>query len=81
MASFADVLAREVDRPVRDLTGLDGKYDIRLEFTERMAVGLPSQSAPELFTALTEQLGLKLESARGPVEVLVIDSVERPTPD
>ena len=82
MASFAHTLELDVARPVIDRTGLKGTYDIRLEFAETKPVfSSADPQTPELFTALIEQLGLKLESARGPVEVLVIDSVERPTPD
>jgi uncharacterized protein (TIGR03435 family) len=80
MARFADVLASEVDRPVIDMTGLEGTYDIRLEFApqSKSAFGSPNpQDTPELFTALTEQLGLKLESRKGPVVLLVVDSASR----
>jgi uncharacterized protein (TIGR03435 family) len=69
-----------VDRPVIDQTGLEGMFGFTLMFS-------PFNTAPHLsdypsiFTALREQLGLKLESARGPVELLVIDSVEQPTPN
>jgi len=81
MANFARTLESDVDRPVIDMTGLEGTYDIRLEFASAppiaFAPGSPDPQAPELFTALTEQLGLKLESARGPVPVLVVDSVSR----
>ena len=84
MAKFAQALEPDVDRPVIDRTALVGTYDIRLVFAPRSSSGFGStnpQDTPELFTALTEQLGLKLEPGRGPVEVLVIDSVERPAPD
>jgi uncharacterized protein (TIGR03435 family) len=78
MASFAQTLELDVDRPVIDMTGLKGTYDIRLEFAEtRPVFGSPDPQAPELFTALTEQLGLTLESRRGPVVVLVVDSALR----
>jgi uncharacterized protein (TIGR03435 family) len=80
MASFASTLEPDVDRPVIDMTGLKGTYDIRLEFAETRSgplVGSPDPQAPELFTALTEQLGLRLESRRGPVAVLVVDSALR----
>src|SRR5688572_16992313 len=84
MADFAETLGSDVDRPVIDMTGLEGAYDIRLEFAETRptlpaALGpvAPDPQAPELFTALTEQLGLRLESRRGPVEVLVVDSALR----
>ena len=78
MASFARTLEGDVDRPVIDMTGLNGTYDIRLEFAETTsAFGPPDPQAPELFTALTEQLGLRLESRRGPVAVLVVDSALR----
>jgi uncharacterized protein (TIGR03435 family) len=80
MASFASTLESDVDRPVIDMTGLEGTYDIRLEFAETRSgplVGAPDPQAPELFTALTEQLGLRLESRRGPVVVLVVDSALR----
>jgi uncharacterized protein (TIGR03435 family) len=81
MAAFARTLELDVDRPVIDMTGLDGTYDIRLEFASAspiaLAPGAPDPQAPELFTALTEQLGLRLESRRGPVDVLVVDSALR----
>jgi uncharacterized protein (TIGR03435 family) len=74
-----------VDRAIIDRTGLDGQFDFVLEF----AIPVPSaESQPtadisglSLGTALREQLGLKLESTRAPVEILVIDRVERPIPD
>ena len=66
-----------VDRKVVDRTGLEGEFDVRLNWpwntSPRTSDGLT------LFTALREQLGLKLESTRGPVDVLVIDSVQKPT--
>ena len=81
---LASWLAQYVGRPVVDDTRLNGHFDIDLSFTPP---GVPSPNATSvddtamLFTALEEQLGLKLEAARGTVDVLVIDSVERPTPD
>jgi len=76
-------------RPVVDRSGLDGEFDIDLNFTpEFETVGPvtpgggpppPNPEGPSLFTALQEQLGLKLESQRAPVDVLVIDRLERPS--
>ncbi|HLG58848.1 MAG TPA: TIGR03435 family protein [Vicinamibacterales bacterium] len=79
-----------LDRPVVDRTGLPGRYDFMLRWTpdETQFAGLdvrvpaPSNSVdapPALFTAFQEQLGLKLESTRAPVEVLVIDRIDRPS--
>jgi uncharacterized protein (TIGR03435 family) len=92
LAQLTQMLSQFTQRIVIDRTGLDGGFDIDLTFTpERMPQGPPPPGAPplpsidpngpSLFTALQEQLGLKLESERAPVEVLVIDHVERPTPD
>ena len=83
---FAQYLAPYVNRVVVDRTGLDGRYDIVLKWSPEPSAGAgaPSPAAqdrPGLITALQEQLGLKLESTRAPLEVLVVDSVERPTPD
>ena len=73
-------LSRSVLRPVIDRTGLRGGYTWTLEWAPDDS---PDANAdlPSLMTALVEQLGLKLESARGSVEVIVIDHVEQPTPD
>ena len=65
-------------RPVVDRTGLTGRFDFTLNWAPE---GSTDTEAPSIFTAVQEQLGLKLEPARGPVDVLVIDSVERPMPD
>ena len=75
----------DLGRNVQDHTALGGNFDLELTWTP--ASGGQEQSnrsqsvAPSLFTALEEQLGLKLEPTRGPADVLVIDSVERPTPN
>jgi uncharacterized protein (TIGR03435 family) len=91
LAMLTQLLSQFTQRIVIDRTGLEGNFDIDLTFTpERMPQGAPPPGAPpltidpngpSLFTAVQEQLGLKLESERAPVEVLVIDHVERPTPD
>ena len=88
MAEFASLLQRSpLDRPVADRTGLPGRYDFDLEFApdESLWGGLlprPENSdKPGLIRAMQEQLGLNLESARGLVDSIVIDHVERPTPD
>jgi uncharacterized protein (TIGR03435 family) len=69
-----------VDRPVLDQTGLTGKYDFQLNLTAgpagNPATGLGGES---VFTAMEEQLGLKLESRKAPIGILVIDHVERPS--
>jgi len=78
MANLAHMLESDADRPVIDMTGLEGTYDIRLEFADtKSTFGSQDPQAPELFTALTEQLGLRLESRRGPVVLLVVDSALR----
>ena len=69
-----------VDRPVLDRTGLKGNYAFELKFAAPQNT-TPAPDRPQFTTALQEQLGLKLEAARAPVDVLVIDSVERPTPN
>ena len=69
-------------RPVVDETGLKGNYDFDLKYTPDQpgAAGPPDPPIfPDLFTALREQLGLRLESHKGPVDFFVIDHVERPS--
>ena len=86
ISQLADRLATMLGRTVVDKTGLDGVYDIELTFTPDadMAPPLPpGQPAPDvpgpsLFTAIQEQLGMKLVAGKGPVEVIVIDSAEKP---
>ncbi len=70
---------RTLDRPVIDLTGLTGRFDIHLEFVPTDSLDSGDASAPSIFTAIQEQLGLKLSAAVGAVEVHVIDHVERPS--
>ncbi len=83
MAELSARLSSEVGRTVTDKTGLAGLYDVRLSWTSAMAASqdIDAGSAPTLFTALEEQVGLKLVPARGPVQVLVIDSVQKPSED
>lgn len=74
-AQFAD----DLGRPVIDETGIAGNFDINLQWTPDNAEQKSDPSRPSLFTAVQEQLGLKLESKKGPVEILVVDRVERPS--
>jgi uncharacterized protein (TIGR03435 family) len=71
-------LTGDADRTVVNKTGLTGKYDIDLKWTPDDQQGTPD-AGPTLFTALEEQLGLKLVPAKGPVDTFVVDHVERPT--
>ncbi len=63
-----------VGRPVIDKTGLKGLFEFRLDYAVR-----PDEDRPDIFRALQDQLGLKLESSRGPVEFFVIDHMEKPS--
>ena len=91
---LAAQLERQLSRVVIDKTELKGEYDYTLEWTPEPgeggpeSIGLPPQASsavpvdskgPSIFTALQEQLGLRLESQRGPVEVIVIERVEKPS--
>jgi uncharacterized protein (TIGR03435 family) len=80
IAEFAHFLSQMnlVGRTVVDKTGVAGNYDIDLKWTPDDQQGTPD-AGPTLITALEEQLGLKLVPAKGPVDALVIDHVERPT--
>lgn len=81
MERFAAELSL-VGRPVLNRTGLSGSFDVDLKWAPDAGAGAPSSdSGASIFTALQEQLGLKLEAIKTPMEVLVIDSVEQPTPD
>ena len=72
-----------VDRFVTDRTGLTGRYDFTLEYSPAfLETGdAVSTAGPSLFTALTEQLGLRLQPETAVLPVLVIDAVEKPAPD
>jgi len=94
MAVLAGRLSEQLGRPVIDRTDLKGGYDFTLEWTpapgegSAESIGLPPRAeppspgdsnGPSIFTALQDQLGLKLESTKGPVDMIVIDHVERPS--
>jgi uncharacterized protein (TIGR03435 family) len=91
MEEFCKVLtadaSRDIGRVVIDKSGIAGRYDFSLKWTPQIDTGgantgadgaATADSGPSIFTAVQEQLGLKLESAKGPVQVLVIDHVEMP---
>jgi uncharacterized protein (TIGR03435 family) len=92
MADFATMISGTAQRVVIDKTGLTGYYDIALTYTpaaDQLPQGTPPPGAPPpppidpdgptFFTAIQEQLGLKLDNQRGPVDVVVIDSIQQPT--
>jgi uncharacterized protein (TIGR03435 family) len=91
LADLAAALSPQVERIVQDRTGLAGRFEFTLRWTpdqipqgfdrKASAIGLPpiDTNGPALFTALREQLGLKVESVKGPVPILVVDRAERPS--
>jgi uncharacterized protein (TIGR03435 family) len=97
ISAMAQFLAPSVNRVVIDRTGLTGNYDVDLTWTPDRLPSRPpgtppdqpirvngqdiDPNGPSIFTAVREQLGLKLESVKGPVQVLSIDHVEQPSPD
>jgi uncharacterized protein (TIGR03435 family) len=81
-STFAYLLSRWLDRTLINKVNLSGLYDIKLQWDPAFKVeGEPSSASdrPSVFTAVQEQLGLNLKSSKGPVEVLVIDSVQKPS--
>lgn len=78
MADLALILQFHVDRPVIDRTGLKGRYDFKLQWTVDDAPVTAPDAPPGLFTAIQDQIGLKLERVKAPADVLVVDKLERP---
>ncbi len=92
MSYFSWIISQNLRKPVIDQTGLNGFYDFKLEWTPELPPGaaeraaqagitIPTASRPDIFTAVREQLGLRLDSRKGPVEVMVIDHIEKPSED
>ena len=84
MSRFADLLSLRVERSVQDRTGLTGSFYLNLQWRAEQGAAADAGAADlptSIFTALREQLGLKLEPIKGSTDVLVIDHIERPTPD
>jgi len=78
MPELALMLLSRVDRPIIDRTGLTGRYDLQLKWTTDDGHSTDPDAPPGLFTAIQEQVGLKLEPVRAMADVLVIDKVKRP---
>jgi uncharacterized protein (TIGR03435 family) len=79
---LANYLTTRMDHPVLDMTGIKGLFDITLDWTRDEGLRAPGSepaevAGPSIFTALQEQLGLKLEARKGPVTILVIDHAEK----
>jgi uncharacterized protein (TIGR03435 family) len=89
MSQFTALLQNSMDRPVVDQSGLSERYDFTLTFTpdapQAALIGVPPpaadnpDAAPDLYTAFQQQLGLKLEATKAPVDVMVIDKAEKPS--
>jgi uncharacterized protein (TIGR03435 family) len=82
-SSFVNMLVNDIGHPVIDKTGLEGLYDIQMKWAPNTPTppGSEPPTEPYIFTAITEQLGLRLVSTKGPVDVVVIESAEKPTPN
>ena len=78
MDRFADFLSREMDHPVINHTGLAGTFNLKLQWEPELADGAGATDRPSLFTAVQEQLGLRLRAEKTPVDVIVVDHAEQP---
>ena len=76
MSDIAAALSRQAGRPVEDRTDLKGNFDFQIEWSPDET---PDSTAPSLFTVLKEQLGLKLQTAKGPTDAFVIDQITHPS--
>jgi uncharacterized protein (TIGR03435 family) len=79
---LASQLSSQLQRPVRDESHLDGEYDFTLNWTPDPEPATPSANnelGPSIFSAISDQLGLRLESAKGPVQVYVVEKIDRPS--
>lgn len=81
IADFVWAMGLVLDRPAADQTGLAGRFDFTLRWAPEAAQPTDPNPPPGLFTAIQEQIGLKLEATKAPVDVLVIDHVDRPSPN
>jgi uncharacterized protein (TIGR03435 family) len=79
MSQLVEILSRSVDRPILDRTGILGVFDVTLDWGPEIAGPSSLETKPPLPIALQEQLGLKLETQKSKIEVLVIDRAERPS--
>lgn len=84
ISNLVNILSQQLHRQVIDKTGLTGKYDITLKYAsdnphEDSSSGAAAETAPPLITAVQEQLGLKLDSVKGPVDTIVVDHIEQPS--
>lgn len=80
LAGLVNIVSGILDAPVIDETALKGSYNFKLEFLDpRVPPQYRSDSRPDMITAVREQLGLELQATKGPVDVLVIDHMERPS--
>jgi uncharacterized protein (TIGR03435 family) len=78
MSNLASMLISAVGAPVADRTGLTGKYNVNLAFAPMLGTPRDDEPLPTILAVLPQQLGLRLEKTKGPVEVLVIDKVQLP---
>ena len=82
MKELVDTLSRLMDRPVLDRTGLKGTFDITMDYEMESDAGdRPGANitGPAMFSAFQQELGLKFEAIKAPVDILVIDHVEKPS--
>jgi uncharacterized protein (TIGR03435 family) len=80
LGKIAAAFSQRAGRPVVDKSGLQQKFDIDMELPPGGPISSPSDTGgPSIFTAIQEQLGLKLEATKGPIDALVIDQVQRPS--